>query len=284
MEIQRPRLSSTDLRDSLVSTLRGLCSKEPSVTFVCRETGINRQQFAKYLDGRSMPSFENAMRIADYFDITCEELFGFRTVSHVAGFEFPLVVDKTSLAFKAKRAIEKVEQKPERDGGFKSGYYFCYVGAPNASTDPKDGFNRSIIRIEQNGNASSGSERVGNEIVIERRQYFQDQLGVRSRRAKQYGVGQVTQDLLSIRYCDGAENDCLKFMIVRPHRLSGHDLSGVLLRSGGQGDCGVTPLKVFMQYLDERPNLRQVIGDCGRWPYGQGYASGEIEQVLRAIS
>lgn len=47
---------------------------KPSVSYICRHLGINRQQFAKYLDGRSLPSLESAIRIAEFFKVDLSEL------------------------------------------------------------------------------------------------------------------------------------------------------------------------------------------------------------------
>ncbi|MEM7215833.1 MAG: helix-turn-helix transcriptional regulator [Pseudomonadota bacterium] len=49
--------------------LRFLCAEKSSIANVCREIGINQQQFSKYLSGRAMPSAHNLRRIAKYFDL-----------------------------------------------------------------------------------------------------------------------------------------------------------------------------------------------------------------------
>lgn len=47
--------------------LRDLCAARPSVSAICRDIGINRQQFERYLTGLSMPSAYNLRRISAYF-------------------------------------------------------------------------------------------------------------------------------------------------------------------------------------------------------------------------
>ena len=56
------------------ANLRLLCSTEPSVSAVCRQIGINRQQFNKYLNGSSHPSAANLRRIALHFGVRPAEL------------------------------------------------------------------------------------------------------------------------------------------------------------------------------------------------------------------
>ena len=63
------------LRLNMANNLRRLTSQLGSANFVCRELGINRQQFEKYLKGRSLPSPSTLKRICVYFHISEEELF-----------------------------------------------------------------------------------------------------------------------------------------------------------------------------------------------------------------
>ena len=59
---------------NLSQNLQLLCRQKRSVSQVCREIGINRQQFAKYLSGASAPSAYNLRRICQYFNIAEEDL------------------------------------------------------------------------------------------------------------------------------------------------------------------------------------------------------------------
>ena len=56
--------------------LRLLCSRERSISELCREIGLNRQQFGKYLSGGALPSAHNLRRICAHFDIDEREMFG----------------------------------------------------------------------------------------------------------------------------------------------------------------------------------------------------------------
>ncbi|WP_371225764.1 helix-turn-helix domain-containing protein [Roseovarius sp. 2305UL8-3] len=61
---------------TLADNLRFLCAEKPSVAMVCREIGINHQQFSKYLSGSSRPSAHNLRRIAQYFGLDEAALLG----------------------------------------------------------------------------------------------------------------------------------------------------------------------------------------------------------------
>lgn len=55
--------------------LRSICADSGSIAQVCREIGINRQQFNRYLNGGGMPSAHNLRRIARHFSLTEADLF-----------------------------------------------------------------------------------------------------------------------------------------------------------------------------------------------------------------
>ncbi|WP_294621293.1 helix-turn-helix transcriptional regulator [uncultured Roseovarius sp.] len=64
------------MSDHLATNLRYLCAEKPSVAQVCREIGINHQQFSKYLSGRAKPSAHNLRRIAAFFGLEDTQLLG----------------------------------------------------------------------------------------------------------------------------------------------------------------------------------------------------------------
>ncbi|WP_319412320.1 helix-turn-helix transcriptional regulator [uncultured Cohaesibacter sp.] len=52
---------------NFIENLRYACSQKHSVSQICREIGLNRQQFNRYINGSSKPSAYNLNRIARYF-------------------------------------------------------------------------------------------------------------------------------------------------------------------------------------------------------------------------
>ena len=60
-----------DKNSDLAENLRYLCNQKASISEVCRELEINRQQFNKYLSGVSRPSSANLGKICRYFQ--CQE-------------------------------------------------------------------------------------------------------------------------------------------------------------------------------------------------------------------
>ena len=56
------------------ANLRHLCAMQTSIADVCRDTGINRQQFNKYLAGRAIPSARVLRRICERLGVSEDQL------------------------------------------------------------------------------------------------------------------------------------------------------------------------------------------------------------------
>lgn len=54
---------------SFSANLRQACSTRKSVSDICRQLGINRQQFNRYVNGEAVPSPHNLVRIATFFGV-----------------------------------------------------------------------------------------------------------------------------------------------------------------------------------------------------------------------
>lgn len=61
--------------EDFTKNLKLLCSFHRSVADLCRQIGINRQQFNKYLAGQSQPSASNLRMIAAHFHLNSDDLF-----------------------------------------------------------------------------------------------------------------------------------------------------------------------------------------------------------------
>lgn len=63
------------MKTVFANNLRSLCADRGSIALVCRDIGINRQQFNRYLSGSSLPSAHNLRRISTYFGLTEQDMF-----------------------------------------------------------------------------------------------------------------------------------------------------------------------------------------------------------------
>ena len=64
---------SADAKNFAVN-LKFLCGFYSSISEVCRRLEINRQQFNRYLSGKSFPSYKNYKKICDFFGVESEEI------------------------------------------------------------------------------------------------------------------------------------------------------------------------------------------------------------------
>ena len=62
-------------RNQFANRLSELCKTKPSASAVARDLEINRQQFARYLNGESVPRQSIVRKIANYFDVDPGALF-----------------------------------------------------------------------------------------------------------------------------------------------------------------------------------------------------------------
>lgn len=67
-------MGRSEIEQNLAANLKLLCSYSESISKSCREMGINRQQFSKYLNGSSVPSMKSLRKICDYFGVESEEI------------------------------------------------------------------------------------------------------------------------------------------------------------------------------------------------------------------
>ncbi|WP_026161084.1 helix-turn-helix domain-containing protein [Sinorhizobium medicae] len=59
--------------DIFATNLRFACATRRSISQVCREIGINRQQFNRYISGEARPSAHNVARIAAFFGLSADD-------------------------------------------------------------------------------------------------------------------------------------------------------------------------------------------------------------------
>lgn len=119
-----PRLDAPRLRE-FSENLRLLCSYTRSVSHVCRHLDINRQQFARYLNGETLPSLHNIRKICDFFGVEEAEIF-------LAHEKFRTIVSARPAA-KPQRAESVLDmlELPTVEGTAGAlrylGYYFRYL-------------------------------------------------------------------------------------------------------------------------------------------------------------
>jgi transcriptional regulator with XRE-family HTH domain len=110
-----------EVREVFAQNLRTLCDTQPSIASVCREMGINRQQFARYLGGKGLPNTANLEKICNYFGIVEADLFRIEPTS---------VFDQESNRKHqvGRRVMDVLDQEPE--ARIAPGSYFVDFTSP----------------------------------------------------------------------------------------------------------------------------------------------------------
>lgn len=86
------------MSDFFSNNLRSLCADYGSIAQVCRDIGLNRQQFNRYLNGGGMPSAHNLRRIARHFRVS----------------ESDLMLEPGAFANRYKRQVDPLTSNPSK--------------------------------------------------------------------------------------------------------------------------------------------------------------------------
>ncbi|CAM9892966.1 unnamed protein product, partial [Chrysoparadoxa australica] len=234
--------------------LRLLCSEHPSVADVCRKIGINRQQFNKYLAGKSLPSNNNAARICAFFEIERADLSlphaDFLTLRKVHG-RNALVPDmRGGAAFGVdSEQIEELERH--------CGVYRVYSMLPYARPNMLLG----VCLIQ----------RVGDRFISKFVERTQSATAMKRRipTSKMFGAISLEGGFLYILDCyspqpsEQARGHSLT-ILHSSQRGEVHTLAGVALSVAG--DLGAAPFasKIVYQKVPDGTSVKQLIRDSGR--------------------
>lgn len=125
--------------------LQELCTHVKSVSGLCRELSLNRQQFARYLSGESMPSRFNLRKLADHFETTIDVL----CLPHAEFMAAHAERRSTPKQSKVHPVGEALVQTVDELAKLKAftGYYFVFMQTPSEPTM----LLKSLIHIEIEG-------------------------------------------------------------------------------------------------------------------------------------
>jgi transcriptional regulator with XRE-family HTH domain len=239
--------------------LRLLCGQKRSVSELCREIGVNRQQFGKYLSGATMPSAHNLRRICAHFAIDERKLFAphesFRA-NHGAGVSGPLDLPWQALlqAFPGDRLALR------RYLGF---YHFHFLSA----SMPGMMMRLLVLLYEKDGMVLSRSVERG----LDRAR------GVRQR-TKYVGLASYRGDRLFVVEHDPLAKNCIIETILLPaHRDQLSYLRGMTFGVSWRPGHSPFASRAVWKRLKESASAREALADCGVFPL----ASRQIDPVVR---
>lgn len=102
--------------------LTELCNTKPSVSSVARDLDINRQQFARYISGESLPRQAINQKIADYFGVDPGELHSDRPIK---GPRTSSLTTSNTVAAMMK-LLDAAAVEPITNADLEAGFYWQY--------------------------------------------------------------------------------------------------------------------------------------------------------------
>lgn len=248
----------------LATNLRLLCSYCPSISSVSRDLGISRQQFTKYLSGKSTPSVNNLRKISDYFGVeeteillSCEEFKELVSIKPpIVGSQDPLQVFVNSSV--RSNATSRTEMKEYL------GYYYSYfiIGyLPDRIT-------RSLIHIYESNGA----------ILTKNVERYPEHSDGAASTSKYRGVALYNAERLFIYESETTTGKRIWQTVVYASDLQfSKILSGLTMGIASDTVRDIACYRVVYEFLGRDINTRIALRGCGTFPLD----SPEISKFIR---
>lgn len=264
-------------QSNLARNLACLCRDYPSISSICRQININRQQFNKYLAGAVSPSAFNLSRICAYFDTNEEQL-----QLPPAEFRRERYGETPTRGSVGRR--ESVSDFPADGAGQLDrylGYYFVYYLSPSV---PGSMF-RSIVRIYRE-----------NEFVYSRgmERFNRVDLSIRgSLIGREHGNVSYADDRIYVaERVDYIRRNFSLTVLYPTFRQRLDLLCGVFVSVSSSAGRQPFASRVVYEFMGIRPDLRTMVRQAGIYPAGSPAIREEIrhkcqnaldDDVLRAV-
>ncbi|MEM7224335.1 MAG: helix-turn-helix transcriptional regulator [Pseudomonadota bacterium] len=251
--------------EDLAQNLRLLCSYGRSVSDICRRLDINRQQFNRYLAGKSKPSLHTVRRICDFFGIEDHEiLLDHREFAELIRLRPPRVDQPRN---PLHGFFEKLCQSPEqtlKEPGKYAGYYYFYFQPSRLEGT----IYRNLIRFYQDGDL----------LLSKQLERYPDSEFNLPRVMKHEGVVYCMSDRLVLTEREEQGGSSLWHSI-----FYASDYNRITFLSGLS--MGITPdsahdvicYRSILEFLGSEIDVRNALKGCGGYPP----ASPEISDYVR---
>lgn len=236
----------------LQNNLRLLCSYGKSASDICRQAGLNRQQFNKYLNGHAQPSLGTLRRICDFFGVDDHEvLLPHDTFKAIIRLRPPNLGVKPTLF---ESTLIDLIQPNRTDTGLlerHEGYYYAYVSPTAAGRS----LIRSLVHLYREND-------VWLTKTVER--YTDDQTFISPSTVKYSGIVlETVQRIMILEREDGSGRSLWATMLFCSDQPHPSYLSGLCLMADTQGRLDINCIRTVWQYLGVDPDLRTALQKCG---------------------
>jgi len=240
--------------------LRELSSKYPSISYICRCIGMNRQQFNKYISGQCIPSPRNLDKICKFFKITPEDMFAKHVTTQAQSAPHH---DEHGRILVPNDAFRLLIQ-PQTNTRYMSryvGYYYVY------RQSEQNIFIRWLLKIEKRSDCFCFSLR-----------FYKNSRRV----SKAEGVAFSMSDrLVFIGQGNIADSPHPISMLIYPSPLTPFNtLAGVACGTLGLATRPIFASTIALEFLGTTPKLQNVIRGAGFIPADDPTVSSSVRHVF----
>lgn len=235
------------------NNLRKLCATKNSISEVCADLKINRQQFNKYLNGVNVPGKSTISKISVYFEISSSDLFSVQA-ENIDKNIYDTIVNTLS------RGRAEI---------LSDGFYFVYY---SLVVDPKY-FVRSLVVIKNSGNTTLFTR------VNHAREYRNQKFSISNRHL---GIVQSIDNVLHfIARNESAPNE-ISLAKFEPLFPGGNDFFvGLSMLRVPVGSFGTIAIRTALVTAPDQ-SLRSAVSQCGIFPYEGSGLNDHIRQAIQA--
>jgi len=259
---------SNERSRNLAANLKLLCSLYPSVAQVCRELGINRQQFNKYLAAHSMPTPHTLRRICEFFDVdqtgivSAPDVFATEMARRDSG-----MPDRRQVATRTFETRSRSDRETLRN---YCGYYNTYFNTPAQYGSIIRGF---CAIYERNGQIRTRTyERLGEQGGSDQQAVIQ----------KSEGIVILDGGYIYVHECTGTVERSHAFTVIYPnYRPKITLLNGVILSVTSFLDRRPFASNIVYARLDGNVSIRREIRRSCILPKDTEEISPEIRHAIR---
>lgn len=252
------------LKENFSLNLRYLCANSGTISQVCREIGINRHQFDRYLKGENLPAAYNFRKISSYFNVAESDLLEpadkfqkkhRQHSQHANG--SPIDILATAFVDQSQRLRRYL------------GYYHVYVVTPS--------WEKKILCFltrlsEQNGFVVANSTQ---------RVYLRDQ-SVRQR-ARFEGLATYRGNCFYIVEREvGEEGSVVETILYPVHRQQANFLRGVTLGVASRLHLAPYASKTIWKRIGEHVSAREALQACGIYDENSRSIVPTVRDFLRS--
>ena len=257
-------------KQNLANNLRLLCNYKKSISEVCRELEINRQQFNKYLSGKTTPSGNNLLKICDYFGVEEHEMLmpydEFEAIIRVR----PSADEVLTAPLRPEQAsLDELLAQQSGDLSKYEGSYYIYYYSTSFSGQILKGY--GVVYKE------------GGQHYIKWVERLSQQQKKSSHDGFIYKIKGVMMELGNRIFVTGYEqvlkNELVHLTLFPTYKSKVSLLSGLQLGVSGTNSREPVCQRVILAYLGRNVDHRQAMKSCGLYDEN----SPEIDPKIKAM-